>query len=70
VTDPSNVHSAVLRASIQEYLSYEANAIIVDATVGHGGHARDLGARLGAEGHLIGLDVDACGLAVARRRLA
>jgi 16S rRNA (cytosine1402-N4)-methyltransferase len=69
VTDPSIVHSAVLRVSIQEYLSYAANAVVVDATVGQAGHALDLASSLGEEGLLIGLDVDTCGLAVARRRL-
>lgn len=69
MTDLSIVHSPVLRKSLQGYLDYAENAIVVDATMGQGGHASDLAKRLGEEGLLLGLDVDACGIAVARRRL-
>lgn len=69
MTNPSIVHSPVLRKSLQEHLDYGAAAIVVDATVGQAGHARGLAESLGEEGLLVGLDVDACGLAVARRRL-
>ncbi len=42
---------------------------IVDATVGHGGHAQLFVAALGEQGRLIGLDVDAGNLERARARL-
>lgn len=70
MTDPSIVHSPVLRTVLQEHLNYAANAIVVDATLGHAGHAVGLAESLGEEGLFLGLDVDACGIAVARRRLA
>src|SRR5438309_1325695 len=41
-------------------------AVIVDATVGAGGHAAALGARVGPSGRVIGLDRDPEMLALAR----
>ncbi len=41
----------------------------IDATVGLGGHSYEIARRLGAAGHLIGLDKDAHALERARRRL-
>jgi len=43
---------------------------MVDATIGHGGHSRLFGQRLGPQGVLIGFDVDPKSLDRARRRLA
>jgi len=40
--------------------------IVVDATVGHGGHARLVAEAIGQTGRLIGLDVDAYNLSRAR----
>jgi len=41
----------------------------IDATVGMGGHSYEIAKRLGAPGHLIGLDKDPAALAIARERL-
>jgi len=41
----------------------------IDATVGLGGHSYEIAKRLGAPGHLIGLDKDPAALAIARERL-
>ncbi len=41
----------------------------IDATVGLGGHSYEIAKRLGALGHLIGLDKDPTALEIARRRL-
>ena len=41
----------------------------IDATVGLGGHSYEIAKRLGAPGHLIGLDKDPAALEVARRKL-
>ncbi len=43
--------------------------VVIDATVGAGGHSEGIASRLGEEGVLIGLDVDPQILAHARRRL-
>ena len=62
-------HVPVLVGEVLKFLAPEAGQIIVDATVGAGGHARLLADRLGPSGHLIGLDRDETMLALARRRL-
>jgi len=41
----------------------------IDATVGLGGHSYEIARRLGAPGHLIGLDKDPAALEIARKRL-
>jgi len=41
----------------------------IDATVGMGGHSYEIAKRLGALGHLIGLDKDPAALAIAREKL-
>ena len=41
----------------------------IDATVGLGGHSYEIAKRLGAPGHLIGLDKDPAALTIARERL-
>ena len=44
--------------------------LVVDATIGHGGHSQLIAEAIGLEGRLIGLDVDARNIERARRRLA
>ena len=44
--------------------------VVVDATVGYGGHAAELLRRVGPTGKLVGLDLDADNLPKARERLA
>ncbi len=63
-------HMPVLLAETVELLSVKPGDVIVDATVGLGGHARVLGEHAGSSGVLIGLDVDPENLALARERLA
>ena len=41
----------------------------IDATVGLGGHSYEIAKRLGAPGHLIGLDKDPAALRIAREKL-
>ncbi len=43
--------------------------IYIDATVGLGGHSYEIAKRLGAPGHLIGLDKDPAALEIARAKL-
>ncbi len=63
-------HMPVLLAETLELLCVQPGDVIVDATVGLGGHARVLGEGAGSSGRLIGLDVDPENLALARERLA
>jgi 16S rRNA (cytosine1402-N4)-methyltransferase len=62
-------HLPVLPAEVLSYLSPGPGQILVDATVGVGGHARILAERVRPTGRLIGLDQDAAMLALARPRL-
>ncbi len=67
---PEPHHVPVLAAEVLNFLAPQPGQIIVDATVGAGGHARLLAERLGPAGHLIGLDRDERMLALARPRLS
>ena len=50
-------------------LDIRPDSTVVDATLGHAGHACEITEKLTADGRLIGLDVDPDALAVARDRL-
>jgi 16S rRNA (cytosine1402-N4)-methyltransferase len=63
-------HVSVLPAEVLEALAPAPGQVFVDATIGAGGHARLLAERLGPNGRLIGLDLDAGMLDLARPRLA
>ena len=62
----SSEHIPVLIEQIAELLTLPQDAVIVDATVGHGGHSLQFGAKLGPRGTIIGLDVDETSLARAQ----
>jgi 16S rRNA (cytosine1402-N4)-methyltransferase len=68
-TNPEARHVPVLVAEVFEYLAPGPGQILVDATVGAGGHARPLAERLASTGRLIGIDRDPAMLALAHRRL-
>jgi 16S rRNA (cytosine1402-N4)-methyltransferase len=59
-----------LPEEVLHWLDPRPGQILVDATLGAGGHARLLVERIGPEGRLIGLDQDAAMLALAGPRLA
>jgi 16S rRNA (cytosine1402-N4)-methyltransferase len=62
-------HIPVLPRQVLQGLEVQPGQVVVDATVGGGGHALLLAERLGAQGHLIALDRDAAALERARGRL-
>ena len=66
-TEPGHV-SVLLKEAI-EFLAVQRGGTYIDATVGLGGHSYEIARRLGARGHLIGLDKDPNALEIARRRL-
>ena len=66
-TEPGHV-SVLLKEAI-EFLAVQRGGTYIDATVGLGGHSYEIARRLGARGHLIGLDKDPSALEIARRRL-
>jgi 16S rRNA (cytosine1402-N4)-methyltransferase len=59
----------VLVDEVLAYLAPRAGALIVDATVGDGGHAEAVLRRIAPAGRLIGLDRDADAIAYAEERL-
>jgi 16S rRNA (cytosine1402-N4)-methyltransferase len=58
VNDSSAEHIPVLADVLAEQIKLPQDAVMVDATIGHGGHSLLFGKRLGPEAALIGLDVD------------
>ena len=57
--DSSDIeHVPVLATTLAEQISLPQDAVMVDATVGQGGHSLLFGRTLGPEGMVIGLDVD------------
>ena len=70
VADPSDVeHVPVLAEPLAEQISCPQDGVMVDATIGHGGHSFLFGTRLGPAGTLIGFDCDSRSLERARQRL-
>lgn len=63
-------HQPVMLTECLSWLDLRADAVIVDGTVGGGGHAAAILERIGPEGQLIGLDRDPEALAAAGKRLA
>ncbi len=63
-------HVPVLLKEAIDFLAVRRGGTYIDATVGLGGHSYEIARRLGAPGHLIGLDKDPAALEVAREKLA
>jgi 16S rRNA (cytosine1402-N4)-methyltransferase len=62
-------HVPVLLKEAIDFLAIKRGGTYIDATVGLGGHSLEIAKRLGAPGHLIGLDKDPAALDEARIRL-
>jgi 16S rRNA (cytosine1402-N4)-methyltransferase len=62
-------HVPVLLKEAIEFLAVKHGGTYIDATVGLGGHSYEIARRLGAPGHLIGLDKDPAALEIARQKL-
>ena len=62
-------HVPVLLKEAIDFLAVKRGGTYIDATVGLGGHSFEIAKRLGAPGHLIGLDKDPAALDIARERL-
>ena len=60
-------HVPVLLKEAIDFLAVRRGGTYIDATVGLGGHSYEIAKRLGAPGHLIGLDKDPAALEIARR---
>jgi 16S rRNA (cytosine1402-N4)-methyltransferase len=66
---PAGTHRPVMAREILEVLAPKPGEIAVDCTLGFGGHARELLARLQPGGRLLGLDADPVELPKAEARL-
>jgi 16S rRNA (cytosine1402-N4)-methyltransferase len=62
-------HVPVLLNQAIDFLAVRRGGTYLDATVGLGGHSFEIAKRLGAPGHLIGVDKDPNALALAREKL-
>ena len=62
-------HVPVLAEEVLATLKPEPGEIVVDCTLGYGAHAVAFGRRIGADGRLIGLDMDGGELAKTQRRI-
>jgi 16S rRNA (cytosine1402-N4)-methyltransferase len=62
-------HVPVLLKEAIDFLAVRRGGTYIDATVGLGGHSYEIARRLGAPGHLIGLDKDPAALGIAREKL-
>lgn len=58
MNDSVTEHIPVLAKALTEQISLPQDAVMVDATIGQGGHSYLFGEKLGPEGAIIGLDVD------------
>ncbi len=63
------IHVPVLLKEAIDFLNVRRGGTCIDATVGLGGHSYEIAKRLGAPGHLIGLDKDPRALEKAALRL-
>ena len=62
-------HVPVLLKEAIDFLAVRRGGTYIDATVGLGGHSYEIARRLGAPGHLIGVDKDPATLELAREKL-
>ena len=62
-------HVPVLLKEAIDFLAVRRGGTYIDATVGLGGHSYEIAKRLGAPGHLIGLDKDPAALEIAGEKL-
>lgn len=66
---PAGSHRSIMVREILERLAPQPGETVLDATLGYGGHARELMGRLRPGGHLVGLDVDPLELPRTEARL-
>lgn len=66
---PAGMHRPVMIAEVLEALAPKPGELAVDCTLGYGGHAREILARLQPGGRLLGLDADPIELPKAEARL-
>jgi 16S rRNA (cytosine1402-N4)-methyltransferase len=66
---PAGTHVPVLLREVLECLRPQPGDVVVDCTLGYGGHAAEFLKRIGPDGRLVGLDVDGQEIERTRVRL-
>ncbi len=66
---PAGTHRPIMVAEILEALAPQPGEVAVDCTLGYGGHAQELLARIQPGGRLLGLDIDPVELPKTEARL-
>lgn len=69
-TSTSMEHVSVLREEVKHYLDIQSGEVVVDGTLGLGGHALDILRHVGKKGKLLAFEQDERNLAEAQKRLA
>lgn len=69
MTEPSSVHVSVLLEQVVHWLDPQPGKVLVDGTLGGGGHTRALAAGVGKDGCVIALDRDATAIDTAEQEL-
>jgi len=69
VNNVNTEHIPVLAKTLAEQIKLPQDAVMVDATIGQGGHSEMFGRTLGPEGVLVGLDVDKGSVQRAQEKL-
>ncbi len=67
--DVQTTHIPVLADTLLQQICLPRDAVMVDATIGQGGHAYLLGKKFSDQGHIIGFDVDPDSIESARKIL-
>jgi 16S rRNA (cytosine1402-N4)-methyltransferase len=70
MAEATSVHVPVLPEQVLRWLNPRAGGVLVDGTLGGGGHARLLAGQVGPTGTVIALDRDPAAVAAAAERLA
>jgi len=70
MTTPSSAHVPVLLEEVLEWFDPRPGQVLVDGTLGGGGHARALAGRVGAAGRIVALDRDPGAVERGARELA
>lgn len=66
---PAGMHISIMVKEILDFLQIQPGQIGLDATLGYGGHTKEMLKCLKGEGHIYGLDVDPIESAKTRERL-
>lgn len=66
---PVGMHISICVKEILEFLQIQPGQVGLDATLGYGGHTREMLACLKGQGHLYALDIDTIEMAKTKKRL-